>query len=217
MLTEVLLCLLVAAAAYLLGCISTGTLIANAAGVDIHKLGSRSTGASNVLRVLGLKKGLLTFVGDSVKALLACLLGDLLAGNALGIAGLGMMLGAFFVVIGHNWPVFFGFKGGKGVACSVAVLLYCDPLAGAIAIALCVAVIAITRYISLGSMVMLLSYFILGCMLRWGEWPVLAFRLVLLVLCIYRHHANIDRLRKGTENKIGKRVDPNAAAETAEK
>ena len=217
MLTDILLCVLVAVVAYLLGCISTGTMISNAAGVDIRKVGSHNTGASNVLRVLGLKKGLVTFVGDFTKAILACLAGDLLLGNAFGVAGFGMMLGGLFVVVGHNWPAFFHFKGGKGVACSVAVLLYCDPLWGAVAIVLCIGVIALTRYISLGSMVMLLTYFIFGCVFRWGEWPTLAFRLILLVMCVWRHRANITRLLNGTENKLGKRAEPAAAAPEAER
>lgn len=201
---EILLSILVAVIAYLLGCFSTGLTVSGKKGVDIRNQGSKNTGASNVLRVMGLKSGLITFVGDFIKATLACWIGSLILPNAVfGIERYGMMLGGLFAVIGHNWPVFYGFKGGKGVACSAAVILFVDPLYGAIAIVICVAVIAITRFISLGSMTMLLSYMILMCIAHWGQWVICAFTLILLLLCVWRHRANIQRLLNGTENKIG--------------
>lgn len=207
MMKEVLLSVVIAVIAYLLGCISTGTIISNAQGVDIRSKGSKNTGASNVLRVMGLKSGLITFVGDFVKATLACWVGGLLLpGTVWGVEGYGMMLGGLCVVIGHNWPVFFGFKGGKGVACSAAVIFFVNPLPGIISIVICVAVIAITRFISLGSITMLLVYMVLMCATHWGQWVTCLFTLVLFVLCVWRHRANIERLRNGTENKIGHKV-----------
>lgn len=204
---EILLSILVAAIAYLLGCISTGTLIANAQGVDIRSKGSKNTGASNVLRVMGLKSGLVTFLGDFLKATLACWLGSLiLPGSTFGIVGYGTMLGGLFVVLGHNWPVFFHFKGGKGVACSAAVIFFVNPLLGIISIVICVAVIAITRFISVGSMTMLLCYMILMCITHWGQWFTCLFTIILLALCVWRHRGNIERLMNGTENKIGHKV-----------
>ena len=117
--------LLSAVIAYLLGSISTGILVSKKAGRDIRQEGSKNTGASNALRVLGLKGGALVFVGDFLKASLAVIIGRLIAGEN------GGMIGGLFVVLGHNWPVFFGFKGGKGIACSTAVLLlmffFCLP------------------------------------------------------------------------------------------
>lgn len=204
----ILLCFLVAAIAYLLGCFSTGTLISNASGVDIRSVGSKNTGASNVLRVLGLRKGLVTFAGDAAKALLACLAGELILGDAFGVQGFGAMLAGLFVITGHNWPVFYGFKGGKGVACSVAVILYCQPLLGAVSVALCILVIWLTRYISVGSMTMLLSYLILSAVFMLGSWARIAFCLILFILCVVRHRANIERLKNGTENKLGKKAKP---------
>lgn len=201
-----LLCLTVSVIAYLLGCFSTGTMISNAAGVDIRKVGSKNTGASNVLRVLGLKKGIVTFAGDALKAIIACLAGELILGNAFSVYGFGAMLGGLFVIIGHNWPVFYGFKGGKGVACSVAVIMYCHPLFGAISVVLCIIVIAITKYISVGSMTMLLIYLVLSTIFCWGDWVRIGFCLILFALCLIRHRSNIQRLRSGTENKLGKKV-----------
>ena len=211
---EILLTVLVAALAYLIGCFSTGTIISNAQGVNIRNECSKNTGASNVLRVLGLKSGLICFLGDFFKAVLACWLGSIiLPGSTFGIARFGTLLAGLMVIIGHNWPVFYGFKGGKGVACSVAVIFFVDPLWGIISIVLCVSVIAITRFISLGSMTMLLSYMILMCIAHWGEWFTCLFTVILFVLCVIRHRSNIGRLLSGTENKIGQKVKPNQGTE----
>ena len=204
---EILLTVLVAVLAYLIGCFSTGTIISNAKGVNIRNEGSKNTGASNVLRVLGLKSGLICFLGDFFKAVLACWLGSIiLPGSTFGIARFGTLLGGLMVIIGHNWPVFYGFKGGKGVACSVAVIVFVDPLWGILSVILCVSVIAITRYISLGSMTMLLTYLIFMCIAHWGEWAVCLFTVLLFALCVWRHRTNIQRLIAGTENKIGQKA-----------
>ena len=189
-------CILCAVIGYLLGSFSTGILVARKEGHDIRAEGSHNTGASNALRVLGLKGGALTFMGDFIKAALAVVIGLLLAGKN------GGMLGGLFVVLGHNWPVFFGFQGGKGIACSTAVLLILFPWQGLVAGALCLLVIYFTRYISLGSLTMLTVFFLL---LLFTEpfWPAALWALALLILGVYRHRSNIQRLRSGTENKIG--------------
>lgn len=205
---EILLTLVTAVAAYLLGCISTGTIVSRREGVNIRNEGSHNTGASNVLRVLGLKDGLITFLGDFAKAALACLIGNLLVPSAFGIEGLGRIVAALFVVIGHNWPVFYHFQGGKGVACSTAVVLLIHPLCGLPSILLCVLVIAVTKYISLGSMTMLLTYMVLIWIVCFGQWALCIFATLLFIMCVYRHRANIQRLLNGTENKIGRRVQP---------
>ncbi len=211
---DILLSVAALAAGYLLGCISTGILVSRRAGVDIRAVGSHNTGASNVLRVLGFKRGMVTFLGDFIKATLACWAGSLLLpGAPWGIVGLGAMLGGLGAVLGHNWPVFFGFKGGKGVACSAAVIFFVNPLWGIIAIAVCVGVIALTRFISLGSMAMMLVYMVLMMATHAGQWAVYAFTATLFVLVVVRHRANIGRLLNGTENKIGHKA---AAADGGE-
>ena len=116
------------------------------------------------------------------------------------------MVGGLFAILGHNWPVFFSFKGGKGVACSAAVIFFVSPLWGIIAIAVCVTAIALTRYISLGSMLMLLTYMVLMMIAHPGQWFVYAFTAALFILVVVRHRANIGRLLNGTENKIGSKV-----------
>ncbi len=210
---QILLSLAVAVVGYLLGCISTGILVSKREGVNIRTVGSHNTGASNVLRVLGLKKGLITFLGDFLKATLACWIGSLLLpGATFGVQGFGMMLGGFFAVLGHNWPVFFGFQGGKGVACSAAVIFFVNQPWGIIAIVVCVALIAATRFISIGSMTMLLVYMVLMCATHWGQWVTCLFTLALFVLVVVRHRENIKRLLAGTENKIGHKAKPESAA-----
>ena len=186
------LCVLVP---YLLGSISFGILYSRQKGHDIRSEGSHNTGASNALRVVGVKTGLLTFVSDVLKAVLAVLFGKWLLGEY------GGMLAGLFVIVGHNWPVFFQFKGGKGIACSCAVLVLNFPLYGAIAIGLCLVVIAITRFISLGSITMLVSFAVIVLVFKpffpCGVWAVL-----IALLGIWRHRTNMDRLIHGKENKI---------------
>ena len=191
--------ILCAVIGYLLGSISTGILIAGKAGHDIRSEGSRNTGASNALRVLGLKGGALTFLGDFLKAAAAVLLGLWIGGKN------GGLLAGLFVVLGHNWPVFFGFQGGKGIACSTAVLLILFPWQGAVAALICLAVIYFTRYISLGSMTMLAVFFVLMLFTQ-PFWPTAVWALALLCLGVYRHRSNIERLKNGTENKIGQKA-----------
>ena len=114
--------------AYLLGSISTGILVAQKNhGPNLREVGSKNTGASNVLRTMGLKSGLITFVGDCGKAAVACLIGRWLLAP-YGASLYGAMLAGLLVILGHNWPVFFQFKGGKGVASSCGVMLVCFPL-----------------------------------------------------------------------------------------
>ena len=139
--------------------------------------------------------------------MLACLIGSLLLpGATFGIARFGVMIGGLSVIIGHNWPCFFHFQGGKGIAASTAVILFVDPLAGGIAIAACVLVIYWKRYISLGSLTMLAVFLALTCALHSNEWFACAFAAVLLALGMIRHRSNIARLCNGTENKIGRKV-----------
>ena len=189
--------------AYLLGSISTGILVSRAGhGPDLRKVGSKSTGASNVQRTMGWKWGLITFTGDFLKAVLACWIGKILIGNQMGTLFCGLA-----VVIGHNWPVFFQMKGGKGVASSCGVMLFCFPVPALICFIFTITLIAITKYISLGSMSMLTLYALLvSFFFSGGDWRIIAWCIILAILCIYRHRANIQRLLKGEENKIGQKV-----------
>ena len=186
---------LCAVIAYLLGSISSGILLTRGTGRDIRHEGSGNTGATNALRVFGVKTGLITFVCDVAKAAAAVLIGKAIAGE------FGGMLAGLCVILGHNWPVFFGFKGGKGIACSCAVALLNFPVPGLIAIAVCLLAIILTRYISLGSMLLLVTYAVILSATR-PFWPYAVWAIVLALLAIIRHHSNIRRLLNGTENKL---------------
>ncbi|MBR6029567.1 MAG: glycerol-3-phosphate 1-O-acyltransferase PlsY [Clostridia bacterium] len=200
--------ILAAVIGYLLGSVSTGVLVSRlTGGPNLYEVGSKSTGASNALRSMGVKRGVITFVGDILKALAACLIGLWLTGGFDGGPRWGALIAGLAVVIGHNWPCFFGFKGGKGVASSTAVMLVCYPIPALIGYAIAILAIAITRWISLGSILMLVSYAVMVCV-GWAEgnpW-VIAWAIVLAALCLIRHHANIGRLLRGEERKIGQKL-----------
>ena len=188
--------------AYLIGSVSSGILISRAAkGPDLRTVGSGNTGASNVQRTMGWKYGLMTFVCDILKGLISCWIGRLLTGDHMGA-----LIAGFFAVIGHNWPVFFGFRGGKGVSTSCGVMCFCFPVPALICYAFTVALIAWKRYISLGSMFLLTLYAILVSVWWYqGEWRlfVILWSVLLALICIGRHASNIRRLLNGTENKLG--------------
>ena len=187
---------------YMLGSLSGGIITSRLAnGPDLYTVGSKSTGASNVQRTMGWKYGIITFLFDAVKGLLTCLIAWLITGSHFCA-----MLAGLFCVIGHNWPVFFRFRGGKGVATTGAVMLYCFPLPALICIAITIAVIALFRYISVGSMLLVTAYFIMSFFFSGGNTCIIIWAAVLMVMCIFRHHANIGRLIHGTENKLGNRV-----------
>lgn len=187
----------IAVIAYLLGSISFGMIVSKlAGGPNLREVGSKNTGATNALRVMGVKMGLLVFVLDILKALIACIIGRVWMGlNGAMIAGLA-------VVIGHNWPCFFQFKGGKGVASTLAVMLMTFPIPAVICYVVDIAIIAVTRYVSLGSIILGALFALLVIVTNWGNWLAIVWALVIAGLMIGRHHANIGRLLHGKENKI---------------
>lgn len=192
---------LIAVVAYLFGSFSTGLTVARCRNKpDLRTIGSKNTGATNALRTMGLGDGLLTFLGDFTKAMLACLGGYLTAGLE------GAMLAGLFAVIGHNWPVFHGFRGGKGIASSAAVMLFCFPLPALGCIALFAAVTALTRYISLASMLMLTAFAVTVGILHSAKPLYILWAALLAGLAIYRHRANIGRLLRGEESKLGQKA-----------
>ncbi|MGI6738509.1 MAG: glycerol-3-phosphate acyltransferase [Christensenellales bacterium] len=180
---------------YLLGCISTGIMLSNRVGVNLREVGSKSTGATNVSRIMGFNMGVVTFAGDFSKALIAVLLGTLIAGRN------GALVAGLFAIIGHNWPVFYKFKGGKGIASSCAVLLYLFAPETIVGLIVALIVIIAFKYISLGSLSLLIVTSAITLFTR-PFWPDTAFVLAMLVLGAYRHRSNIKRLRDGNENKF---------------
>lgn len=199
---------------YLIGSISSAIIISKIiSGKDIREEGSGNAGATNMLRVHGKLAGALTLIIDVLKGVIAVLVAiffnwiltkyvqgsGIWNGNLIYLAGL-------FVVIGHDFPVFFKFRGGKGVATSLGVILMLNWQIGLIVLVGALLVMIISRYVSLGSIIAAILYpvLILGYMLGKSEFNVINMvsAICMAALLIFKHHANISRLRKGTENKL---------------
>lgn len=195
---------LVAVIGYLLGSANTSLIVGKFYGVDVRKHGSGNAGATNTLRTLGKKAAILAGLGDVLKGVTACLIGLFLIGDLKDIGKLGVMLGGISAIIGHNWPVYFGFKGGKGIFTSFAVVLMMDWKIGLILFGLFIVVVTLTRYISLGSILASGLFPIVSILPVFKKsYIFISFALVLGMLAVIRHRANIVRLIKGTESKFG--------------
>jgi glycerol-3-phosphate acyltransferase PlsY len=186
--------------AFLLGSIPFGVVVAKAYGVNLKKVGSGNIGATNVLRAMGKGPALLTLVGDVLKGSLAVMAGRYLlhSPSLEGIMGLS-------AIVGHNFSLFLRFRGGKGVATSIGVLLIYSPAVGVLTVFLWLGVILATRYSSLGALV---SFGILPFstyVLDYTQEKLIV-SILIASLLILRHTDNIKRLLQGTEPKMGKRV-----------
>lgn len=183
---------------YLIGSFSSAYIIGKfAKGIDIRNHGSGNSGATNALRVMGKQMGLLTFLFDFGKGIISLLIGRALLGD------LGGLLAGISVVVGHNWPIFIGWKGGKGVAASLGVLLIIHWPSTLIAVLIGLIIGLSTRYVSLGSMCFLSSFPIIYFLISnsfYKEYLLLA--IFLAVMAIIRHKSNIRRLINGNENKL---------------
>ncbi|MEG0050833.1 MAG: glycerol-3-phosphate 1-O-acyltransferase PlsY [Terrisporobacter sp.] len=199
-----LIYLIIIIIAYLLGNISTSYIVAKKlAGVDIRTQGSGNAGSTNVLRTLGKKAGALTFVGDVLKGLSAVLIAKLMAYGLHVDQSTCAYLAVVAVVLGHNYPVFLGFKGGKGVATSLGSMLAMNPMIALVCLVFFIIIVAITKYVSLGSILGIgLSPIIM--MINHNTKGVLV-TLFLTILVAYTHKENIKRLFNGTERKIGQK------------
>lgn len=199
--------IVLSAVSYLIGSVPFGLLISKAKGKDIRKLGSGNIGATNVLRCFGKPAGITCFALDVLKGYLpAALFPHLGSGGAAlneTFPGIGILFGVA-AILGHNFPVFLNFKGGKGVATSAGVLIGVAPLAVVIGLITWGIVFKASGYVSLGSIIAALAVVLAGWTL--GYSPATAVALTLLGgLTIWRHRANIQRLRAGTENKFQKK------------
>lgn len=182
---------------YLLGAVPFGLVIGRMAGIDIRTEGSRNIGATNVGRVLGRKLGVLTLLCDCLKGLLPMALAAQLLPEGQQ-RELTVVLTGLAAVVGHMFPVYLQFKGGKGVATSLGVFLFLSPLAIAISLAVFVAVVAFSGFVSVGSLLtaalMPLWLYLLG-----ASKTTIAMAAAVGLLIWIKHHENIDRLRHGRE------------------
>lgn len=168
---------------------------------DIRKHGSGNAGATNALRVFGVKLAAATFVIDALKGALAVIIGSSILGP------LGGLIGGVSVVIGHNWPVVLKFKGGKGIASTIGVVTTINYQIALICIIVGLIIVIKTRYVSLGSITAISLLPILSVtMLKPFDLHFFIFSLILAAMAIFRHRSNIKRLINGNESKLGQKA-----------
>lgn len=203
---ERLLCVVIG---YLFGLIQTGYIYGKIKKIDIRKHGSGNAGTTNALRTLGWKAGVITFIGDCLKCVLAVTVVQFLFiqdphQNLYAMyAGLG-------AVLGHNFPFYLKFKGGKGIASTAGLILAVNPIMFLIVAVVFISIVLITQYVSLASIIIMILFVIMvvvkgqsGMLLLPNSdlYEYYAIAIVLALLAIWRHRANIKRLLNGTENK----------------
>ena len=203
MILKIILCLIFG---YLFGCFSTGYFVGKLNKVDIRNYGSGNVGTTNALRTMGAKAGAITLIGDVLKAVIAILLVRFVFFPDYEYIELLAIYTGLGVVVGHNYPVWLGFKGGKGMAATGGVMAALDPFIIPIGIPLFVLAVAITRYVSVGSLVVAVLFPIWIFIRHPGDLHMLIVALVFMALAFFKHRSNIKRLLNGTENKIGQRV-----------
>ena len=194
--------IIIAIAGYLFGSISFALIVGKLMyNTDVREKGSKSAGATNVLRTLGKKAAIIVTIGDISKGIIAYLVGSYIGGFA-GNNELGALIGGFSAILGHNYPIYFNFKGGKGVLTSLALVLMLNWKASVIALAVFVILLLIFRYVSLASLVATFTNVVLLCIFMWDK-PVYCITAILAGALIFiKHKSNIKRLISGTESKI---------------
>lgn len=203
---NIALVILSAVVCYLLGSINSSIIVGKCFKLgDIREHGSGNAGATNALRVLGKKAAIFTLLGDVIKTVIAVLIAKTLAKfiEDAFLAELLLYLSCFSTALGHNYPAFFNFRGGKGVLTSGVIIIMLSPVIGTVTVLCCVLVIALTRYVSLGSMTGGVLYPIWIILYYPSNIMKIIFSVILGGMLIIKHSANIKRLVSGTESKLG--------------
>lgn len=182
---------------YLVGAIPFGLVIGKSVGVDVRQEGSRNIGATNVNRVLGKKLGALTLLCDCLKGLLPMWLASAVLGGQ-GQSELIVALTGVLAVIGHMFPVYLGFRGGKGVATGLGVFLFLSPPTIVVCLAVFLLAVRLSGFVSVGSL-LASALAPLWLLLFGASWPAVAAALAIAALIWIKHHENIARLRRGEE------------------
>jgi acyl phosphate:glycerol-3-phosphate acyltransferase len=203
--------LAVAVGAYLIGSLPSGYIVGRVNGVDLRKVGSGNIGATNALRVLGKKWGYLVFAADIFKGWLSVTLAYAFSRQfAPDYVTLAGILAAVFAVLGHNFPVWLAFKGGKGIATSAGIMIALFPIwVFLCALVVWVGFFQVTRYVSVASILAAISLSVSSLILALlgrCDWLLVAVAFAMTTLAVWRHKSNIDRLLAGTEKKFEKRV-----------
>lgn len=187
--------LIMLVASYLIGSIPFGYLVGRAKGIDIRQHGSGNIGATNVLRTIGPACGLLALALDALKGAAGVVLGKM-----TGIEG-AELLTAVTALLGHAFPVYLGFKGGKIIATGLGVLIALAPLVGLIAVVIFAVIVPVTRYVSLGSICAAVSVPMLLALFHYSSLYLL-FGVFICLFAVFKHLPNIKRLVAGTESRI---------------
>lgn len=197
--------------AYLIGSISFSVIISKKmAGFDVREKGSGNAGSTNVLRTVGKKAAAITLICDVLKGVVAILLA-LLAGVIIKDLDKALLvqLAGVFVIIGHTFPIFFKFKGGKGIATSLGVLLMINWQIGLICLVFALLLMALTRMVSVGSIAAAVLFPVLVLFINQNyivaessNWSYLIFSVIIALLVIFNHRTNLKRIFTGTENKL---------------
>ena len=199
---------------YAIGLFQTGYLYGKSHGIDIREHGSGNSGTTNTLRPLGWKAGAITFIGDVAKAIVAVVIVHFLFREMEGLKVIELYAG-FGAVLGHNFPFYLKFKGGKGIASTSGMILAVCPQAAPLCLILFIAIVLATRYVSLGSIIMVIAFVVQTITYNHLGWLgvesgyMLEFDILaacFTALAIWQHRANIKRLINGTENKFGQKA-----------
>ena len=204
--------IIVAVIAYLIGSINFSIILSKKmAGFDIREKGSGNAGTTNMLRSVGKKAAVITLICDILKGVVSILIA-VLAGKIIKNLdnALLVQLAGIFVIIGHTFPVFFKFKGGKGIATSLGVLLMTNWQIGLICLVFALVLMALTKMVSVGSIAAAILFPILVAFIDQNyivptsnsNWSYLVFSIIVALLVIFNHRANVQRILNGTENRL---------------
>lgn len=199
--------------AYLLGSISWGLIVGKMRrGVDVRDHGSGATGVTNVLRTFGPRLAGLVLIADVSKGIVAVILARVFIDTSLGEALAGIL-----VIIGHNWPAFSRFQGGRGVTTAIGALVIMSPPIAAIGIAIFLPTVLLSRYVSLGSVLSVIGAMIVTFIMVWAgaePWEYLIYITIGGSVILWRHQGNIRRLINGTERRLWQKVNQNTQKAT---
>lgn len=202
--------IIVAVLAYVIGSVNFSVLISRKmAGFDVREKGSGNAGTTNVLRAVGVKAALITLICDILKGIVAVLIAFLIGNMTQTVdKALLIQLAGILVIAGHTFPIFFEFRGGKGIATALGVLLITNWKIGLICLVFAVVLIAITRMVSVGSLSAAILFPVLtlfmgeNFIVAQGAFKYFIYSLMLAAFVIFNHRENIKRIMNGTENKI---------------
>ena len=202
--------IIIAIIAYLVGSINFSIIISKRmAGFDVREKGSGNAGTTNMLRSVGVKAAAITLLCDILKGVVVILIAILIGNIVDGLDdALLVQLAGIFVIIGHTFPIFFGFKGGKGIATSLGVLLMINWQIGLICLVFALILMAITRMVSVGSIAAAILFPVLvvfigqNYIVPVNNWSYLIFSIIIAILVLFNHRENLKRIFTGKENKI---------------